>query len=76
MTIADRLNGWAKPLATMLIPLLAVAVAWGVMRGDVNALQREAADKPSRAEIQALTREVQYLRDDIRELRQAMRGGQ
>ena len=85
MALASRKQpdrDWISLLAAMLIPIVAGAVAWGVMSARVEAHDESissmnATQQSDGRQLSGLTAEVKGLRDDMRsfldELRRAQR---
>ena len=75
--LRTSLNGWLKPLLTLVPVILAGAIAYGVIRADVNHVQSELEKKASRetvaAQYDGIMRNLLVLTEEVRELRREIR---
>ena len=69
-----QVNDWAKILiGVLLVPALGVLVALVLLFGRVSAVESSPNAKPDSAAVNAMRREMLYLREDIRDLRTELR---
>ena len=69
-----HVTDWAKVLVgVLLVPALGVFVALVLLFGRVSAVESAVNAKPDSAAVNAMRREMLYLREDIRDLRTELR---
>ena len=69
-----QVNDWVKILiGVLLVPAIGVFVALVLLFGRVTAVESAVQAKPDSAAVNAMRREMLYLREDIRDLRTELR---